>query len=113
MKTSRLAKGYLIFELAMILAFGYLLTPVNGANVFLLGPRTGLVVAFFALSLNPVIGIIGLVIAGQELYKKHRKALVFVLLVVSLCFATLFPVTLAERSVSHAFSSVLSSVLAR
>lgn len=108
MKTSKLVKGYIIFELALIVVFGYLLTPANGANVFLLGPRIGLVVAFFALPVNPVVGIIGLVISGQELYKKNRTALVFLLLVLSIGFTLLFPATLAERGVSHVVGSLIA-----
>ena len=107
MKTSRLVKGYLIFEAVALVIFGYLLTPSFGTGVFLLGPRIGLVAAFLALPINPVIGIIGLVISGQELYKKHRTALVIILLVASLGFTLLFPATAVERGISHMFGSML------
>lgn len=108
MKTPRIVKGYLIFELAAIVVFGYLLTPVNGAKVFLLGPHTGLIMAVFALFFNPLIGIFGLAISGRELYRKSRKALIIVLLVLSLGFAALFPAIYLERGIAQAFGTAFA-----
>jgi len=108
MKTPRLVKGYLIAEFAVILVFGWLLTPAHGANVFLLGPRFGLIAAFLALPVNPVVGIIGLFISGQQLVRKNGTMLVLCLLILSLGFTLLFPVVYLERGISHIFGSLIA-----
>lgn len=108
MTTSRQVKGYLIFELAVMVLYGYLLTPAQGADVFLLGPKAGLITAISAVFVNPVIGITGLFISGKEIRSGSRKALVIILLVLSIGFATLFPVAYAERGISQAFGALLA-----
>jgi len=107
MATSRQVTKYLIFELAVMVLYGYLLTPSEGATVFLLGPKAGLITAISAVFINPVIGIIGLVISGREVRAGSRKALVIILLVLSIGFATLFPVAYAERGISQVFGALL------
>lgn len=106
MKTNRTVGSYLIFELAVIVAFGLMLAPANGAGIFLLGPHVGLVAAVIAIFFNPIVGIIGIVIAGRELYLKNRKALVIVLLIVSIAFTALFPVTYVERHLGELASAL-------
>ena len=107
MKTNRTVGSYLIFELVVIVAFGLMLAPANGAGIFLLGPHVGLIAAVIAIFFNPIVGIIGIVISVRELARKNRKALVIVLLIVSIGFTVLFPATYAERHLGD-FISMLA-----
>lgn len=88
--------------------YGYLLTPSEGASVFLLGPKAGLITAISAVFVNPVIGIAGLFISGRQLREGRKTVLVIALLVLSIGFTTLFPVAYAERGISHAFGALLA-----